>query len=649
MTIESLKEMTVIELRKLAKENGVKLSAGISKDGIVERLYDHLGALNAAPDQANPLALAGSEPANSLGEAALAADVTNVSPGTGYVPRANQQPTYRQAWQARIPTPPTRQPMRDTPSWQAQRAPAAHVNRFGPAAKYAAPAEAREPAPAPVEQPMRYSAPTAAPTPAPKAPAFAQDAPRLDGYRLGYRAAPQRQDYSRPSYDRQDGYRRPENRAPYTPRPSYPQSNGFSPMPQESIYNDSVYKPMRDPAFSDGAPTQIPELLQLAPAMEVRGILEIMPDGYGFLRADTLLPSKKDIYVSVAQIRRFDLRTGDDVSGQARLQRETDKFAALMVVDTVNGQAAVENPDRLNFDELTAVYPNKRIKLEIGVNSEDIPMRLIDLIAPIGFGQRAMIVAPPEAGKTVLLREMCNAVIENDPNAQVMMLLIDERPEEVTLIRDAISDKAEVFATTFEESPDNQTRVAETMLERAERLVEQNKNVVILLDSLTKLTRAYQSSASQGGRTYTNTVSPASLIKPKRFFGAARNTRDGGSLTVIATISVDTGSRVDDIIFEEFKGTANMELWLVSPSDSDPIFPVINLQKSGTRKDDSLMNREEMEGLKAIRSVLSSVTNQEALSQLIAMMNKTKCNQDLFAKLKDWIAMWEKSGFLVKR
>jgi transcription termination factor Rho len=230
-----------------------------------------------------------------------------------------------------------------------------------------------------------------------------------------------------------------------------------------------------------------------------------------------------------------------------------------------------------------------------------------------------------------------------------MMLLIDERPEAVTEIRDAVAGDAEVFATTFDEAPESQTRVSETMLERAQRLTEQGENVVILLDSLTKLTRAYQATITQGGRAMTNTVTPAALVRPKRFFGAARNTREGGSLTVVATILVETGSRVDDIIFEEFKGTANMELWLATPEASEPMFPVIDMQRSGTKKDDILLSEQEIEGLRAIRTVLGSTTNREALSQLIGMMGKTKCNADLLSRLKDWVAMWERSGYLVRK
>jgi transcription termination factor Rho len=350
----------------------------------------------------------------------------------------------------------------------------------------------------------------------------------------------------------------------------------------------------------------------------------------------------------VATIRRYELRTATG-GGQGAPARDTDKFAALLYVETVNGRAAEEGAERLSFDNLVPVYPSRRIVLESDKDSSNWPMRIVNLIAPIGFGQRAMIVAPPETGKTVLLKELSKAIKQNDENAHVMMLLIDERPEAVTEIRDSVGADAEVFASTFDIAPESQTRASETMLERAQRLVEQGQDVVILLDSLTKLTRAYQATLTQGGRAMTNTVTPAALVRPKRFFGAARNTRDGGSLTVIATILVETGSRVDDIIFEEFKGTANMELWLDLPEGNDPMFPVIDMQRSGTKKEDMLLSDQEIEGLRAIRTVLGSTTNREALIQLIELMSKTKDNTDLLHRLQDWVTMWEKSGFLIRK
>ena len=670
-----LQAMTVVQLRKLARENGVKLSAGIDKSGIVARLSEALPdepAAQPAPAE-QPKALQETAPAEQpkalqetaavhdpapeakkeetphtdtqekLQEAPLSADVTAVSPGSsGFRPWNNPQeqggfrPVYRQAWQARS----TSRDAAQAPAWQ-QRA-GGTVNRFGPPAR---------PAPARQEEPQEQHRQV----PEYTRPAPQENAPKLDGYRLGYRAAPQRNTYqNRGEYGAREqnygGYQqRGGNYQQGGYRPSggygYHQQRGFQPPASEVNYNDSLYRMARDPQFAAQAEEgQLPDLLKVQESEPASGILEILPDGYGFLRGHTLLPGKKDIYVSMAQIRRFGLRTGDLVEGTARTQRDSDKFAALLTVDRLNWHEPEENPDRLSFDQLVPVYPNRRIVLESEQDQSDMAIRLVDLIAPIGFGQRAMIVAPPDSGRLLMLRDICRAIKRNDAEAEVLMLLIDIAPEEVTEIRESVD--AEVFASTFADAPETQTRVSETMLERAERLVEDGRNVVILLDSLTKLTRAYQAALVQGGRPMTNTVTPAALVRPKRFFGAARNTRDAGSLTVVATIAVETGSRVDDIIYEEFKGTANMELFLCRHQASDPVYPMIDLQLSGTKKDDMLLSDQQKEGLRAIRKVLASTTNGEAVVQLIDMMQKTRCNADLLNRLQDWIALWEKSGYL---
>ncbi len=677
MQKSELQAMTVIQLRKLAKESGVKLGAGIDKAGIVERL------LEAMPDEQQPEqpAPAAAEPVVSrpdpetLHEASLSADVTSAAPGSGYrawnhPAQQQERPAYRQAWQARV----AQQPAAPKPSWQ--RTPNT-ANRFGPQSRM----QTAEQQPAAPMQPD-YQRPAAPQQEMQQRPAPQQqdNAPRLDGYRLGYRAAPQRPSYqNRNDYGQRDqnygGYQQRNNyqqnnynNSGYQPRNNYQQQGGYqqqnnyrqnnynnggyqprSYAPQQSAeqnYNDNLYRLGRDQQFAEQMEAgQLPDMMQVVPGEPASGILEILPDGYGFLRSRTLQPGRKDVYVSVAQIRRYSLRTGDCVEGQARAQRENDKYAALLTVEKINGEEATENAERLSFDQLVPVYPNKRIVLE---SPEDtLPaIRLVDLIAPMGFGQRAMIVAPPESNRLVLMREMSRAIKRNDPEAEVLMLLIDVAPEEVTELREEAD--AEVFASTFADAPETQTRVSETMLERAQRLVEMNRNVVILLDSLTKLTRAYQAVLSQGGRPMTNTVTPAALVRPKRFFGAARNTREAGSLTVIATIATETGSRVDDIIYEEFKGTANMEIHLCTEQMGDPVQPMIDLQLSGTKKEDMLLNAEQKEGLRAIRKVLGSATNGEAVVQLIDLMQKTKSNADLLDRLKDWLALWEKSGYLRK-
>ena len=670
MQKSELQAMTVIQLRKLAKENGVKLGAGIDKAGIVERLLEHeLEEVQAAEAAVQPEVV--KPDPEKLHEASLSADVTSVAPGSGYRawnnPQQQERPAYRQAWQR-----PAQQPV-NKPSWQ--RTPGS-ATRFGPQSRQQAPEQ--EVQAAPVQQ--DYQRPPVQQEAQPRPAAPQQDnTPRLDGYRLGYRAAPQR-----PAYQNRNDYgQRDQNYGGYQPRNAYQQNNynnsgyqprnnyqqqggyqqnsyrqnntgygGYQPRsyaPQQSAeqnYNDNLYRLGRDQQFAEQMEAgQLPDMMQVAETEPAGGILEVLPDGYGFLRGKTLQPGRKDIYVSMAQIRRFGLRIGDQVEGRARMQRENDKYAALMTVEKINGEEAVENADRLAFDQLVPVYPSKRIVLE---SPEDtLPaIRLVDLIAPIGFGQRAMIVSPPESNRLVLLREMSRAIKRNDPNAEVLMLLIDVAPEEVTEISEEAD--AEVFASTFADAPETQTRVSETMLERAQRLVEMNRNVVILLDSLTKLTRAYQAVLSQGGRPMTNTVTPAALVRPKRFFGAARNTREAGSLTVIATIASETGSRVDEIIFEEFKGTANMELYLCAEQPNDPVQPMIDLQLSGTKKEDMLLTAEQKEGLRAIRKVLGSATNGEAVVQLIDLMQKTKSNADLLERLKEWLALWEKSGYLRK-
>ena len=616
MLSSDLQAMTVVQLRKLAKENHIRLATGMDKATIIQRVSAVMDVQDAPESGDN----------QALHAAPLSADVTSVDPRGSAESTDGFRTAYQQVRQARS-TLASRPVLKAVPQ---RELPGANPSRFGPRTNYVAPMAsperdtvfgARQPEQAPLPQKT------------------------IDGYKLGYRAAAPRE-YNKQEYR---GQPRMEYHRPTYPQASAPHTAPHA-KPSEVLYNDSLYKPVRDPKIMESLENgEIPDALQAPEGVPGEGILEILPDGFGFLRSPSLLPGRKDYYVSVATIRRYDLRTGDFVEGKVRPGRDIDKFAALMFVEKINGKPYTADQERLLFDELTAIYPNRRIRLEGCDSAANWPMRVTDLIAPIGFGQRSMIVAPPESGKTIMMQEICKAVKQNDPDAQLMMLLIDERPEAVTEVRDSLAGIADVFATTFDEAPDAQTRVAETMLERAQRLVEQGKNVIVLLDSLTKLTRAYQAAVTQGSRTMTNTVTPTALVKPKRFFGAARNTREGGSLTVIATILVNTGSRVDDIIFEEFKGTANMTLWLDTPEENEPMFPVIDMRKSGTKREDMLLDPQAIESLKAVRAVLGSATNREALVQLIDMMSKTACNQDLFARLKDWVALWEKSGFLTKK
>lgn len=356
-----------------------------------------------------------------------------------------------------------------------------------------------------------------------------------------------------------------------------------------------------------------------------KGVLEILPDGYGFLRPFQYLPSNDDIYVSSSQIRKFDLRTGDLVAGQVRPPKDSERYFALLRVEQVNGADPARSPERLHFDALTPLYPKERIKLETA--PEKFSTRIIDLVAPIGKGQRGLIVAPPKAGKTTLLKEIANSVTQNHPEIYLIVLLIDERPEEVTDIERSV--KGEVVSSTFDEPPENHVKVADMVLERAKRLVEHKQDVVILLDSITRLARAHNLVVPPSGRTLSGGVDPAALHKPKRFFGAARNIEEGGSLTILATALIETGSRMDDVIFEEFKGTGNMELILDRRLAERRIFPAIDVQRSGTRKEEMLLLPEELEMIWQFRKATSGAAPWEAMEMLLEQMKRTKTNRDL--------------------
>lgn len=362
------------------------------------------------------------------------------------------------------------------------------------------------------------------------------------------------------------------------------------------------------------------------------GILEVLADGYGFLRMDNYLPGTKDIYVAPSQIRRFNLKTGDRVKGKIRIPKENEKFSALLFLTAVNGDKPEIAQRRPNFEDLTPVFPTENLYLE--TYAKELSTRLIDLIAPIGKGQRGMIVAPPKAGKTVLLKKVANAITERYPEVYVIVLLIDERPEEVTDMQRSISGNVDVVYSTFDEQPEHHKRVAEMVLERAKRLVEQKKDVVILLDSITRLSRAYNLTVPSSGRTLSGGLDPSALYMPKRFFGAARNIEAGGSLTILATALVETGSKMDDVIFEEFKGTGNMELVLDRKMSEKRIFPAINIAKSGTRREELLLDKTELDAAYFLRKSFSgSLTNGEITEQIIDMLSKTNNNKEFVAAI----------------
>lgn len=360
------------------------------------------------------------------------------------------------------------------------------------------------------------------------------------------------------------------------------------------------------------------------------GVLELLPDGYGFLRGENYLPSQKDVYISPIQIRRFKLDTGDCIKGIKRIPKEGEKFPALIYVGEVNGEAPDKATKRKKFDDLTPIYPNKKLKLE--AKTEEYTMRLMDLFSPIGKGQRGMIVAPPKAGKTTILKKIANSITTNNPEVELIVLLIDERPEEVTDMKRSI--KGEVIYSTFDEQPEHHVKVAEMVIERAKRLTEQNKDVVVLLDSITRLARAYNLVIPSSGKTLSGGFDPSALHKPKRFFGAARNTEDAGSLTVLASALVETGSRMDEVIFEEFKGTGNMEVTLDRNLSEKRIFPAIDINKSGTRREDLLLTEEEMASIYSIRKAMSNLSTADMTERLLDQMSKTKDNKEFLEVMK---------------
>ena len=565
--------MTVMQLRRLAKENNITLGAGIDKAGIISRIIENSGQIqDAVPDVQDDT------------EPRFQAAWHNSD-----APRFNAKPAYqapgtaaRPAWQN---TTPSGHQLPVQPRVQAAR-PGGYTPRFGPAAS--APAASAEAVQAHKEPPA------SAPAPGP-----------LPEHRFG-----------ESSYS----HRITSNYSPaYTP--------SRAPEP---------FSPMQVQEAGISAPT-LEELLASGNYEEGSGILELHPDGYGFLRAPSFLPSTKDIYVSMAQIRRFGLRTGDYIEGKIRPQREGDKYSALLYISTVNGIAEEEAFSRPAFDELTPVYPDRRISLETNDGDPMPDMRLIDLIAPIGFGQRGLVLCPPDTGKTALMRNFARVISKNYPEAEILMLLIDVNPEDATMMRESVP--CPVLASSFDQAPEAHLRLSEIVLERAMRLVEQKKDVILLVDSLTRLAKIYTTAAVQQGRSLPGMVNPASLFRAKRMFGAARSCKEGGSLTVIAAMDIATGSKVDDSVVEEFKGTANMELTLDLSVARAGISPALNLQSSYTKNADILLSDREKEGLSLIRTMLGSASSAVAIPQLLSMMEKADTNEALLLKMKDWFAL----------
>ena len=643
MSSLELSSMTVIELRKLAKEKHVRLGAGLSKDGIIQKLTAALAGESteeateqvveetpaAAPETEakEPAAQEEETPAVQTAQqtsqeapareertasAHFKAAWHNPSPRYSAKP-AYQAPAYssRPAWQARTASAPRTTANTDTVRMNTTR-PTNYAPRFGP--------DAVDPAPAPSvqrgteeyrsfrEQPRNFGG--------------FQENRSIYGERSWseqQRSSFQEGGYVASSY----GTNAP---AGYGPRASY-----TSRRADTGYYNQEL-------GTSNPA---VPEMLAAGECGDGQGILEIHPDGYGFLRPENFLPSSKDIYVSMAQIRRFGLRTGDLVVGKTRPQREGDKYAAMLYITAVNGCVPDELGQRPAFEDLTPVYPSRRIDLESHNGKGSDAMRIAELIAPIGFGQRGLLLCPPDTGKTQILQDFANVVTENYPHVTVLVLLIDECPEDVTLFREQV--KCEVVASTFDQAPENHLRLADMVLERAQRLVEQKQDVVVVVDSLTRLAKAYTTTAAQQGRNMPGMVNPSSLFRAKKLFGTARCVKEGGSLTILGAMNVDNGSKVDDTVVEEFKGTANMELVLDQEVAKAGVSPAINLKKSGTKRADLLMTPAEMQGLQAIRSILSSTPSAAAIPHLLNMMDKASGNDELLAKIQEWVALMEKN------
>ena len=454
--------------------------------------------------------------------------------------------------------------------------------------------------------------------------------------------------YQRPRYVRREERSENGERQEYRPRAprfnerrfqeprNYNQNNREEEQRQEPCQEagqEMRQEPLRQEARPETRQEPRQETSTLDSGQEACGILEVMPDGFGFIRSDNYMPGDSDVYVSPSQIRRFGLKTGDIIRGNTRVKSATEKFSALLYLKSVNNLPLDQIMRRGNFEDMTPVFPDERLRLERPGGS--MAMRIVDLVSPIGKGQRGMIVSPPKAGKTTLLKDAAKSILRNNPEMYLIILLIDERPEEVTDIKEAIQgSNVEVIYSTFDEQPEHHKRVSEMVIERAKRLVESKKDVTIFIDSITRLARAYNLTVPPSGRTLSGGLDPAALYMPKRFFGAARNMREGGSLTILATALVDTGSKMDDVVYEEFKGTGNMELVLDRKLQERRVFPAIDIAKSGTRREDLLLTPDEQEAVYNMRKALNGMKSEEAVENILNMFARTRNNGELILILK---------------
>lgn len=454
--------------------------------------------------------------------------------------------------------------------------------------------------------------------------------------------------YQRPRYVRREERSENGERQEYRPRAprfnerrfqeprNYNQNNREEEQrqePRQEAGQEMKQEPLRQEARPETRQEPRQETSTLDSGQEACGILEVMPDGFGFIRSDNYMPGDSDVYVSPSQIRRFGLKTGDIIRGNTRVKSATEKFSALLYLKSVNNLPLDQIMRRGNFEDMTPVFPDERLRLERPGGS--LAMRIVDLVSPIGKGQRGMIVSPPKAGKTTLLKDAAKSILRNNPEMYLIILLIDERPEEVTDIKEAIQgSNVEVIYSTFDEQPEHHKRVSEMVIERAKRLVESKKDVTIFIDSITRLARAYNLTVPPSGRTLSGGLDPAALYMPKRFFGAARNMREGGSLTILATALVDTGSKMDDVVYEEFKGTGNMELVLDRKLQERRVFPAIDIAKSGTRREDLLLTPDEQEAVYNMRKALNGMKSEEAVENILNMFDRTRNNGELIQILK---------------
>ena len=653
MTFSDLHSMTVIQLRKFAKENHVILSAGLDKASMIKKIAEELD-LQPVPVQQSLLDLPELQEIQPAAESDDLSEENHFSAENDLRPDTFQTEEISEDIAEEIaeelaggisdlePEKKPEQSKEDTssgPRFQAAWHSSDAAARAMPHASYASTGTGR-----PAWQ-------NTTPSGRPLTPE--QRAQPLRHHSFGPRFGPAAVSKTEPAAEpvrpvpadrpaRPAGFPLPEHRIGVTGGggtfgPGAASSASASMQSQKQDTDDASFNTTSLEAQDSSGTPSLEDLLAAGDFEEGGGILELHPDGYGFLRSAFFMPSSKDIYVSMAQIRRFGLRTGDEIRGKIRPQREGDKYSALLYIDTINGMTEEEVSHRPVFDELTPVYPYRRMSLETKDHPELMDMRLIDLIAPLGFGQRGLLLCPPDTGKRELLCHYANAVTANYPDVCVLVLLIDPTPEDVTEFRDSVS--CPVLASTFDLAPESHLRLTEMVIERAMRLAEQKKDVVILADSLTKLAKIYSSSAVQQGRSVPGMVNPASLLRAKRMFGAARALKEGGSLTVIAAMDVSSGNKVDDSVVEEFKGTANMELMLDASMAQAGIHPPILLQRSYTKNSDLLLDERQKEGLSLIRQMLGSTSSAVAIPQLVSMMEKTTTNSDLLLKMKDWFAL----------